>query len=368
MTTLFEGTNFVVRDLRETIDEYRCSGYPSWWHGRSSKGSQHLIDPRTVNIVVFHQNYGNILPGEQGPIATAQFITRNPVFKCTECDTEWTGSPSCRSCPNGHPGQSKRVRGGRGFPKLPYHVWVPFKPLKDNEGRWIVYQCLGFNERSSHTPGANAHGIAVCVQGMHYSRHLGKKFRPWPGTDGRMSEAQAAVVPRLFPEWLSKHPDLTLGAKDIAGHFMFGKAACPGDEVEHYVRIKRGESVKEPNRMDYVEKAINDPFDSWKERQTALVVVGYHLGGFGDNKDGVDGLPGDATRQAITDFQEDMGLVADGMWGRQTEKAMYEVFEDNDLDPSELSELYAKTLNPPAPAPAGDATHPSSPHKRKRKR
>lgn len=342
---LFKGTNFVVRDLREEIDQYRGVGFPSWWHGHSSKSTQHLDDPRTVNLVVFHQNYGNILPAEKGPIATARFCTRSPVFKCQTCGTVWEGSPQRRSCPNGHPGQSKRIKGGRGFPKHPYHVWVPYTPQIDEKGRIIIYQCLDFMERSSHTgSGANAHGIAVCIQGMHYSRHLGKKFRAWPGTDGRMSKEQAAILPNIFPEWLTKHANLSLGAKDIAGHFMFGKAACPGDEVEYYIRAKRGEKVGEFSGFEYIEAGINkdDPFDTWEERQRVLYILGYDLGSYGSNGDGVDGKPGSSTRQAIEDFQSDKKIVVDGLWGRQTENSILDTLKANGIEVNNLEDTYKR--------------------------
>jgi N-acetylmuramoyl-L-alanine amidase len=46
---------------------------------------------------------------------------------------------------------------------------------------------------------------------------------------------------------------------------------------------------------------------SWKDRQNALVNLGYNPGP-------IDGVFGPQTRQALVEFQKDIGLVPDGIW------------------------------------------------------
>lgn len=318
--------SFVVVDLRDQMQQIRGAGYPHGWTGKGpGKGVERFRS--SFGHVTVHQNYGNIFEREKGPLATARFCTASPLYQCSECNTKWRATPKQSTCPNDHPGKSKRIGGGRGFPTMPYHVWVPFRAVraaKSNDG-WhytdartaplVVYWCVDFKYRTWHGGAANALGVALTIQGRHYSRHLGKAFAPWPGTNGRMTAEQRLLLREVHQRWLA--PSLQIKTKDITGHFDFGKLACPGDEAEEYVRRCRGERVEatkqEPTRTSN---------DTWKERQRALVELGYDLGDFGPNKDGVDGAPGDYTRDAIEAFQEAAGITVDGFWGPETERAI----------------------------------------------
>lgn len=56
--------------------------------------------------------------------------------------------------------------------------------------------------------------------------------------------------------------------------------------------------------------------------QQLLKVRGYSLGSFGPNKDGVDGVFGEATENALEAFQEDMNLEVDGKCGSKSWTAL----------------------------------------------
>ena len=69
-----------------------------------------------------------------------------------------------------------------------------------------------------------------------------------------------------------------------------------------------------------------------KKIQRQLKQLGYDLGTFGDQADGVDGQLGSMTEAAIKAFQEAHGLEADGIVGPETLKALQEsVDSTNDL-------------------------------------
>lgn len=68
--------------------------------------------------------------------------------------------------------------------------------------------------------------------------------------------------------------------------------------------------------------------DDVAELQSALVKLGYNLGTYGANKDGVDGECGFKTVQAIKDFQTAHGLEVDGEYGPLTHAAMLEALKD----------------------------------------
>lgn len=78
-----------------------------------------------------------------------------------------------------------------------------------------------------------------------------------------------------------------------------------------------------------------------KQKQCLLTFLGYDTGG-------VDGVLGPKTRNAIEQCQEDLGVPADGVWGKQTETAVLEAVytydvdapvPEQDTDPGESTEL-----------------------------
>jgi len=64
------------------------------------------------------------------------------------------------------------------------------------------------------------------------------------------------------------------------------------------------------------------------ELQTALVKLGYDLGTYGDNNDGIDGECGSKTVLAIKKFQEKYDLEVDGKYGKNSHAMMMDVLSD----------------------------------------
>ena len=75
------------------------------------------------------------------------------------------------------------------------------------------------------------------------------------------------------------------------------------------------------------------------QMQQALVNEGYNLGNYGSNKNGVDGIAGRMTVQALQEYLNntmDAGLKVDGKVGSKTYSAMQEAVRQGILDPSFL--------------------------------
>lgn len=62
--------------------------------------------------------------------------------------------------------------------------------------------------------------------------------------------------------------------------------------------------------------------------QECLVKLGYDLGAYGTNKDGVDGNMGTKTVAAVKQFQAEKGLEVDGKYGPKTHTAMLEAVKN----------------------------------------
>ena len=78
------------------------------------------------------------------------------------------------------------------------------------------------------------------------------------------------------------------------------------------------EGIKEIDRI----LRFGSTGDDVKKLQTALKELGYELGSFGENGDGIDGIIGSVTQNAIKAFQEANGLVVDGIAGPETLAAL----------------------------------------------
>lgn len=76
----------------------------------------------------------------------------------------------------------------------------------------------------------------------------------------------------------------------------------------------------------------NEGDENIKKIQSKLIALGYDLGNFGDQADGVDGQLGDMTEAAIRSFQELNGLEVDGIVGPETLQALQDAtVETEDL-------------------------------------
>ena len=111
-------------------------------------------------------------------------------------------------------------------------------------------------------------------------------------------------------KWLQFH--LGFSWESLYLHSDFGKQACPGYVISNLV-----DAINEDNTFGVT---------TWsnKDWQNALVKLGYDLGSFGPEKNGVDGMWGYASKQALTKFQNDNGILVSGIQDRITKAKLYE--------------------------------------------
>jgi peptidoglycan hydrolase-like protein with peptidoglycan-binding domain len=77
--------------------------------------------------------------------------------------------------------------------------------------------------------------------------------------------------------------------------------------------------------------------------QGDLTFLGFYTGP-------IDGIAGDETQAAITAFQKDVGIEADGQYGPQTDAAMAETLESNEEYVTDLQEFLMDLKLYPGPA------------------
>lgn len=264
--------------------------HPSFPYGHNRRNPYVQREHRPIEKVIVHQTAGSFRAGVAAATKLASWITRSPVFN----------------------EKGKRVGGGRGFPGAPYTFVIPHHPDL-HQGRYVVYRCWDDSWITWHSgSGWNKRSVAVGLSGMLRSRHAPR----WSADYGRAPSAQQTdALQDLVEGFLLPRYGLTTA--DVMGHFDCGKVACPGDDVEIWIRKLRGEHVGwspfgGSTEMSYEDKALD--LSTWRKRQSALVSLGYWIG-----PSGVDGIPGPITRAAIEAFQSSSGLVVDGVWGRYTE-------------------------------------------------
>jgi len=133
----------------------------------------------------------------------------------------------------------------------------------------------------------NAEFVSVCVGGNFSG----------PGYVGTQTPTQSQIenVRRLWNE-LAVIFNWTNDC--IYGHYHFGKAACPGNDL-----------------MEVIDSIRPASFTSTIEKQKALQKLGYYT------RD-VDGEWGPGSKDALVAFQKDAGLVPDGVWGDRTTEAV----------------------------------------------
>jgi len=59
-----------------------------------------------------------------------------------------------------------------------------------------------------------------------------------------------------------------------------------------------------------------------EELQSKLVLLGYNLGSYGANNNGIDGKFGPKTEEVVKKFQQDSGIKVDGLFGPESLKAL----------------------------------------------
>ena len=253
--------------------------FPLNW--RKSAGYRRELG-RKVNRVIVHQSAGASRDGISAVDRMASWIVRAPR----------------------HDDRGRRVGGGRGFPAIPYTFLVPFRPTVE-DGKSVVYRLWDDTWHTWHTRRANRDGVGVCFAGSFNSRHA-KKFGNGHPTSQAMKAGQELIVDYLLPRY-------GLTADDVCGHFDFGKPTCPGDALEAWVRRQRGEAVSWFDGAD--DSGLDDrPLVNRAQQIDALQALGYGVG--------LDLNDRDDWRFTVESFQSDAGLVADGIWGPNTERGI----------------------------------------------
>lgn len=267
---------------------------PFWPLNWRKSAGYRKVDDRRVKLAYVHHTAGPSRDGLEAVIKLAGWITKAPKFQRDTGGQVVTRKVRGRDKPI-------RIGGGRGFPGVPYTYVVPTRPALQN-GKFVVYRCNDDDWITWHTRGHNADAVGIAFCGNFASRHA-PKASTRDVDDTAFDAGTSFILDYLLP----RHG---LTGKDIRGHFDAGKAACPGDQLEAWVREQRGE---------HVDWALPDgpeddrPLDTWEQRQIALAALGFDVGV-------IDGVWGFDTRGGLEAFQEHAGLVVDGVWGPLSER------------------------------------------------
>lgn len=129
----------------------------------------------------------------------------------------------------------------RGFPGCAYHIWLPFEPCRDGEGRLVVFRANQPETRCWHTGGAlNGYGESIALQGNTNSRPISDSQRElleavlpwrWDAISGYHDPNAEGFAPTL--SWHSegdRWPDPT----KPTGH-GHAKPACPGKSAVRWL-------------------------------------------------------------------------------------------------------------------------------------
>lgn len=286
----------------------KLSGLPT------GPGEYRRIKGRQIKRLFVHQAAGGFKEGAAQAIAIARFHSAPPKYK-RDPQTNEILYRTVRGKKRKH-----WIGGGRGWPGAGYTFCVPAIPdVKD--GKIEVYRMHDDEVRSYHTGGShNTYGAAVVVGG-YYKAPGGKRGRERPD-DGAVMSLKELVLDYLIPRY-------GITNEDLYGHFDAGKRGCPGAFLEQWIRHVRGEPVEDPTvelqvdpRDEPDEAKSLRSLDTVRERQQALVDLGFDLGPYGPKKNGVDGDWGGASRGALEAFESSMGLNPDGYWDDRAEHAV----------------------------------------------
>ena len=149
---------------------------------------------------------------------------------------------------------------------------------------------------------------------LHFKvRHKGKVVKPWDYVDFTVHPKDMS---KINPSPLSNFDldDKTLSLPDTKEIITnIDVNSLPSD-------IKLSDILKNKDNRDLILKGSKG--EGVKEFQKILRDLGYDLGDFGPNGDGIDGKFGPKTKKAVEKFQSDKGLKIDGIIGIETATAL----------------------------------------------
>lgn len=262
--------------------------------------SYHQIPNRQPQEVIYHHSAGGMHEGMKAVEKLADYFTAPPVYALNDDGTFKTRRVR---------GADKRIviGGGRGWPGIAYPFVIPAYP-DQQDGKLVVYRIWNDSWRTWHTGGVhNTHGVGVCIGGWYSSRHdlLNQHAHDRPTEEAMLCADQ-------LTDYLMVRYRLALGPDTLRSHAELGKPACPGDFIENWVRVKRGD---QPIRQ--LGQAVEDtrPLETPLQVQTALSDLGYAPGK-------LDGRWGPRTANALRIFQDEAGITADGVLGPISRQAL----------------------------------------------
>ncbi|MEE9366937.1 MAG: N-acetylmuramoyl-L-alanine amidase [Dehalococcoidales bacterium] len=179
-----------------------------------------------------------------------RFYNRIPGRKISQVIYHHTAG-NWRSPPSGMEASHRYIVNVKGWPKLPYHVYVPAKPIiwgsaegggEWHDNRFTIYLVNDFDDLTWHVGrGGNRHGIGVVFQGFFLTHDTAPSVErglavrhPFP--------AQQYLAPRVW-RWLRRAVTQRQGTPPVLkGHNDYGKARCPGWWLSQFIAAEgRGE-------------------------------------------------------------------------------------------------------------------------------
>lgn len=236
-------------------------------------------------------------------------------------------SPECHIAP------------GKGCPSICYTFFVDYDGsiLQVNDLEAVTWSQGGHGVPVEGTK-ANTNFLAVCFRGDFSGVEHEGKADPTP--------AQVAAAGDLW-RWL--RDSLDLPAVTLYGHHDFGKPACPGFALTALIETLRAEP-------DVLAALTPLTVEEW---QRALVRLGYDLGRFGPELDGVDGEWGGRSAVSLVAFQRSRGVPRTGLRDAHTARQVAHALQERGitLKPSSPESTPPKAPEAiPAPAPVVPAT------------
>lgn len=258
---------------------------PNFPYNHRRSGKYYEVEGREIRSIIVHQTAGGFRDGLEACTRLADWITRPPRYEARN-------------------GRSVRVGGGRGFPGAPYTFMVPNRP-DVHDGKLVVYRMWDDQWVTWHTRRHNRDGVGVAFAGSFRTRHAPRLSDRAPTTmamDAGADLVENYLLPRHGLSW-----------DDVLGHFDAGKPTCPGDDLEAWIRRERGEAVDWFEVDDSHDRVDRRPLVSPAQRRAALAELG---------REGFRLAEREGFRLAVESVQEQAGIVVDGIWGPQTERAV----------------------------------------------